>query len=118
MFGEMLPCPVVNIPNIPIRFCGMEFSEWRTRTVTMPAVLHCPWKSRDGGIAWALANISEDPQTFELPPLADAAYKPTRFVLHINGYPPVTLCREHPVRLNPLDAAILEIVGNDECTNF
>ena len=120
VFGEMLASPAIGVPDIPIRSCGMEFSEWRKRTLLMPAVLHCLWKSSDGSVAWALANISSEPQTFTLPALGGNPPQTYQYILHRNNELPIVMQLENSpgslvrLHLEALDAAIVEIVGNEK----
>ena len=94
VFGEMLASGPLDVPDVPVRFYGLTFSEWKKRTVSMPAVLHCPWKSPEGIVAYALANISDEVQRFRMELPAYVLSGPVNLVLHRNGDEPVVLKNE------------------------
>lgn len=117
VMGEMLRTSSLPVPMIAVKFIGINFSGWTKKELQVPSVLHCLWRSPEGKIALALANISGDVQEFTLnAELLEALKGTQKLLLTRNNDPAVDLAPglthtgEVLVRLRPLDAAILEFV--------
>lgn len=83
--------------------------------MSMPAVLHCAWKSLEGRIAYALANISSEPHTFFMDIPQHGIERDVKITLYRNNLTPniirseVKLPQKIKLELYAQDAAILEI---------
>jgi hypothetical protein len=116
VLGEMLHTAPLPVPEVKVNFCGLNFSGWKKREMPMPSILHCVWKSPEGRIAYALANISDEPQTFLLEvPRHEIRGKAT-LLFYRNALcssiirEDVNLPQCATIELLPQDAAILEII--------
>lgn len=65
VLGKMRKTRAINVPDIEVRFTGLNFSGWKKGIMRVPAVLHCAWEDPDGNRACAFANISDMPQKVE-----------------------------------------------------
>ena len=115
IMGEMLNTSKILVPEVKVKFCGLNFSGWRKREMSMPAVLHCAWKSLEGRIAYALANISSEPHTFFMDIPQHGIERDVKITLYRNNLTPniirseVKLPQKIKLELYAQDAAILEI---------
>ncbi len=66
IYGEMLPTDELPVPRMNIWIRGLDFG-FERKIISVPCVLCMFWKNPEGRTACALANVSDETKTAEIP---------------------------------------------------
>lgn len=114
VLGKMIRTLPLQVAGIDIRFVGVNFG-FAKGTRTVPSVLHQGWQAPDGRIAYALANVTDQEQSFYLPLEHESLTGPVRLTLNVNHTKRIVVAERTSlpetvkITLEKGDAAMLEI---------